>query len=102
MVSTCNYPPEEIIKPVFGKPNYEFIILWILNNNETCTWANLKKKIKHSTLSIYLNRLKDRGYVEKSTFNQYKITSKGIKDSFTPIVYTCQRSGSLTVICPTR
>jgi len=75
------YPSEEIIKPVYGKPNYEFIILWILNNNEVCTWGNLKKKVKHSTLSIYLNRLKDRGYIEKSEFNQYKITSKG-KDRY--------------------
>jgi len=81
VVSTCNYPPEEIIKPVFGKPNYEFILLWILNNNDVCSWANLKEKIKHSTLSIYLNRLKDREYIEKSTFNQYKITSTG-KDRY--------------------
>jgi len=81
VVSICNYPPEEIIKPIFGKPNYEFIILWILNNNDVCTWANLKEKITHSTLSNYLNRLKDRGYVEKSTFNQYRITSKG-KDRY--------------------
>jgi tetratricopeptide (TPR) repeat protein len=81
VVSTCNYPPEEIIKPIFGKPNYEFIILWILNNNDVCTWANLKEKITHSTLSNYLSRLKDRGYVEKSTFNQYRITSKG-KDRY--------------------
>ncbi|MFX0039368.1 MAG: tetratricopeptide repeat protein [Promethearchaeota archaeon] len=81
MVSTCNYPPEEIIKPIFGKPNYEFIILWILNNNETCTWANLKEKVKHSTLSIYLTKLKNRGYVDKSTFNEYKITTKG-KDRY--------------------
>ncbi|MFX0156384.1 MAG: hypothetical protein ACFE9Q_17820, partial [Candidatus Hodarchaeota archaeon] len=81
MVSTCNYPPEEIIKPIFGKPNYEFIILWILNNNETCTWANLKEKVKHSTLSIYLTRLKDRGYIDKSAFNEYNITTKG-KDRY--------------------
>jgi len=81
VISRCNYPPEEIIKPIFGKPNYEFIILWILNNNEVCSWANLKEKVSHSTLSNYLTRLKDRGYVEKSTFNQYKITSKG-KDRF--------------------
>ncbi|MHA1235876.1 MAG: MarR family transcriptional regulator, partial [Promethearchaeota archaeon] len=53
------------------------IILWILNNNDVCTWANLKEKITHSTLSNYLSRLKDRGYVEKSSFNQYKITAKG-------------------------
>ncbi|MHA1472796.1 MAG: hypothetical protein ACTSQW_06850, partial [Promethearchaeota archaeon] len=81
MVSACNYPPDEIIKPIFGKPNYEFIILWILNNNQVCTWANLKEKITHSTLSNYLTRLKDRGYIEKRAYNQYKITSRG-KDRF--------------------
>jgi tetratricopeptide (TPR) repeat protein len=81
VVSTCNYPPEEIIKPVFGKPNYEFIILWILNNNDVCTWANLKEKISHSTLSNYLSRLKDKGYIEKFAYNQYKITLKG-KDRY--------------------
>ncbi|TKJ22961.1 MAG: hypothetical protein CEE43_04400 [Promethearchaeota archaeon Loki_b32] len=81
MVTTCNYPPEEIIKPIFERPNYEFIILWILNNNEVCTWANLKVKIKHSTLSIYLSRLKDKEYIEKSSFNHYIITSKG-KDRY--------------------
>jgi len=81
VVSTCNYPPEEIIKPVFGKPKYEFIILWILNNNDVCTWADLKEKISHSTLSNYLSRLKDKGYVEKSKYNQYKITLKG-KDRY--------------------
>ncbi len=81
MVSACNYPPEEIIKPIFGKPNYEFIILWILNNNQVCTWANLKEKITHSTLSNYLTRLKDRGYIEKRAYNQYKITSRG-RDRF--------------------
>jgi len=81
VVSTCNYPPEEIIKPLFGKPNFEFIILWILNNNDVCTWANLKEKISHSTLSNYLNRLKDKGYIEKSSYNQYKITLKG-KDRY--------------------
>jgi tetratricopeptide (TPR) repeat protein len=79
--SACNYPPEEVIKPIFGKPNYEFIILWILNNNEVCTWANLKEKITHSTLSNYLTRLKDKGYIEKRVYNQYKITAKG-KDRF--------------------
>ena len=89
------YPPEEIIKPVFGKPNYEFIILWILNNNEICTWANLKAKIKHSTLSIYLNRLKDRGYIEKSTFNQYKITLKG-KDRYYELSQARQKKRKLS------
>jgi len=95
MVSICNYPPEEIITPVFGKPNYEFIILWILNNNDVCTWANLKEKITHSTLSNYLNRLKDRGYVKKSTFNQYKITSTG-KDRYYELSEAKQKKRKLS------
>ncbi|MFW9942225.1 MAG: hypothetical protein ACFFFT_14395 [Candidatus Thorarchaeota archaeon] len=95
MVSTCNYPPEEIIKPIFGKPNYEFIILWILNNNKTCTWANLKEKVKHSTLSIYLTRLKDRGYIDKSAFNEYKITTKG-KDRYYELSEARQKKRKLS------
>ncbi len=95
MVSTCNYPPEEIIKPIFGKPNFEFILLWILNNNDVCSWANLKEKIKHSTLSIYLNRLKDRGYIEKAEFNQYKITSKG-KDRYYELSEVRQKKRKLS------
>jgi len=93
--SVCNYPPEEVIKPIFGKPNYEFIILWILNNNEVCTWANLKEKVTHSTLSNYLSRLKDKGYVEKSTFNQYKITNKG-KDRYYELSETKEKTKKLS------
>ncbi|MHA2394106.1 MAG: hypothetical protein ACXAEX_19395 [Promethearchaeota archaeon] len=94
MESTFNYPPEEIIKPIFGKPNYEFIILWILNSNVKCTWGNLKEKVKHSTLSTYLTRLKDREYVEKSGFNQYRITSKG-KDRYYELSEVSQKKRKL-------
>ncbi|MFX1567433.1 MAG: tetratricopeptide repeat protein [Promethearchaeota archaeon] len=95
MVTTCNYPPEEIIKPIFGKPNYEFIILWILNNNEVCSWANLKEKVKHSTLSIYLNKLKDKSYIEKSAFNEYKITTRG-KDRYYELSEARQKKRKLS------
>ncbi|MFX1376898.1 MAG: hypothetical protein ACFFA0_13920 [Promethearchaeota archaeon] len=77
MVTSCNYPPDEILQPVIGKPNYEYIILWILSNNETCSWSDLKEKVNRSTLSIYLNKLKREGYILKSQFNEYRITSKG-------------------------
>lgn len=90
MLSKCNYPPEEIIKPTIGKPNYEFIILWILNNNDVCTWANLKEKITHSTLSNYLKRLRNKSYVVKRAYNQYQITSKG-KDRFYELSGTKQK-----------
>ena len=72
-----NYPPDDIINPSLNRPNYEYIILWILSNNEVCTWADLKVKVNKSTLSIYLNKLIKAGYVQKNDFNQYSITSKG-------------------------
>lgn len=95
MISECNYPPEEIIKPIFGKPNYEFIILWMLNNNKVCTWANLKVKITHSTLSNYLTKLKNREYIKKSAYNQYKITTKG-KDRFYELSEAKQQKRTLS------
>jgi tetratricopeptide (TPR) repeat protein/Mn-dependent DtxR family transcriptional regulator len=81
MPTPINLPPEEVIKPIFGKKNFELIILWMLNNNDVCTWANLKKLVKPSTLSIYLKKLQKSELVVKQEFNQYSITSKG-KDRF--------------------
>jgi Mn-dependent DtxR family transcriptional regulator len=77
MESPINYPPKEIANPIFGKPDYELIILWMLNNNESCSWADLKKVIKPSTLSLYLKELKEYGYVDHSEYNEYRITSQG-------------------------
>ncbi|MFW9781556.1 MAG: hypothetical protein ACFFFB_04645 [Candidatus Heimdallarchaeota archaeon] len=76
MDSTCNYPPNEILNPIMGRPNYEYIILWILSNNEVCSWSDLKEKVNKSTLSIYTNRLKNKGYLLYE-FNEYRITPKG-------------------------
>jgi len=75
--STCNYPPDEILNPIIGKPNWEYIILWILSNNKVCSWADLKEKVNKSTLSLYVNKLKRDGFILKSEFNQYSITTKG-------------------------
>jgi len=77
LASTFNYPPDEILDPTMGRPNYEYIILWILSNNDLSTWSDLKEKVNRSTLSIYLNRLKRDGFIVKSGFNQYRITSAG-------------------------
>ena len=73
----CNYPPEEILNPIIGKPNWEYIILWILSNNKVCSWSDLKTKVNRSTLSLYLNKLKRDSHILKSEFNQYRITTKG-------------------------
>ena len=77
MSSPINYPPKEVIEPIFGKINFELVILWMVNNNEACTWANLKEMIKPSTLSIYLKKLLITELIEKKEFNQYTITTKG-------------------------
>ena len=77
MSSPINYPPKEVIEPIFGKINFELVILWMLNNNKVCTWSNLKKKIKPSTLSIYLKKLLLTELIKKREFNQYTITTKG-------------------------
>lgn len=81
MPSPINFPPEEVIKPIFGKKDFELIILWMLNNNEVCTWANLKELVKPSTLSIYLKNLQKSDLIIKREFNQYSIRPKG-KDRF--------------------
>jgi tetratricopeptide (TPR) repeat protein/Mn-dependent DtxR family transcriptional regulator len=75
--TACNYPPDEILNPIIGKPNWQYIILWMLSNNQSCSWSELKEKVNRSTLSIYLSRLKRDGYVIKSKTNEYRITSKG-------------------------
>jgi len=81
MPSPINLPPEEVIKPIFGKRDFELIILWMVNNNKICTWANLKELVKPSTLSIYLKNLQKSELIIKKEFNHYSITSKG-KDRF--------------------
>lgn len=81
MPTPINFPPEEVIRPIFGRTDFELIILWMLNNNEVCTWSNLKKLVKPSTLSIYLKKLQKSELIVKQEFNQYSISSKG-KDRF--------------------
>ncbi|MFX0008538.1 MAG: hypothetical protein ACFFAV_17645, partial [Candidatus Hermodarchaeota archaeon] len=86
-----NYPPKEILEPPskISKPNFELIILWMLNNNNFCTSANfleikdLKSKpvLSKSTLYNYLKGLIEEDYITKSKYNHYKISSRG-RDRF--------------------
>ena len=74
------YPPEEIITPMKINKDFEYIILWMLYNNEYCTWSDFKSKpvnISPATLSKYLNILISNGYIEKEKKGEYKITSEG-------------------------
>ena len=77
------YPPEKIYSPAkWNRPNYDHIILWMLNNNEMCKWADFSQEpveIPPGTLSRHLETLKRNGFVDKITRGHYKITSDGKK-----------------------
>ncbi|MFX1557469.1 MAG: hypothetical protein ACFFC9_09470 [Promethearchaeota archaeon] len=76
-----NYPPENLYSPSkWKRPNYDHIILWMLNRNEMCKWAHFCQEpleIPPGTLSRHLELLKRKGFVEKVARGQYKITPEG-------------------------
>ncbi|MHA2390412.1 MAG: hypothetical protein ACXAEX_00445 [Promethearchaeota archaeon] len=78
-----NYPPKKIYSPSkLKKPDYDHIILWMLNNNEICKWADFHQEpieIPTGTLSRHLDKLKRKGFVENYTRGYYRITSEGKK-----------------------
>ncbi len=82
-MGSVNYPPEKIYSPSkWKKPNYDHIILWMLNNNEICKWADFCQEpveIPPGTLSRHLEPLKRNGFVEKFTRGHYRITPEGKK-----------------------
>jgi len=85
-VRNINYPPKEILKE---KRKAEYLILWMLNNNDYCVWNDFNIEplnIKQSTLSNNLNTLQGNGLVEKiiklisnRRKKIYVITENGIK-----------------------
>ena len=83
MMGHTNYPPEKVYRPSkLKKPNYDLIILWMLNNNDTCKWAEFHQEpieIPTGTLSRHLAKLKRKDFVENFTRGHYKITSEGKK-----------------------
>ena len=78
-----NYPPQELINPSgIDKKDFEYIILWMLNNNDVCNWSDFLEKpleISLATLSKYMNILMSNGYVEKKSKGIYMVTSEGRK-----------------------
>ncbi len=76
-----NYPSEEILNPSkLQRKDYDHIILWMLANNESCEWSNFEQKpveIPISTLSRHFTRLILKGYIEKYSRGQYRITPDG-------------------------
>jgi tetratricopeptide (TPR) repeat protein len=76
-----NYPPKKIYSPSkLNKPDYDHIILWMLNSNESCRWSDFRQdpiEIPTGTLSRHLETLKRKGFVENFTRGYYRITSEG-------------------------
>lgn len=73
--TAITYPPSDILNE-----NHEYLILWMLNSNEICTWADFLREpieIKQATLSNNLQQLISNQYVEKISRGNYQITSKG-------------------------
>ncbi|MFX0020150.1 MAG: hypothetical protein ACFFAK_15440 [Promethearchaeota archaeon] len=67
------------------KKDFEYIILWMLNNNEECNWSNFLEEpleISLATLSKYMNILITNGYAEKKSKGVYTVTSEGRKRYF--------------------
>jgi len=83
-MGNVTYPPEKIYIPSkWKRPNYDHIILWMLNNNDVCKWADFCKEpieIPPGTLSRHLEALKRNGYAEKLSRGHYRITSEGRKE----------------------
>ena len=78
-----NYPPEKIYSPSkLSKPNYDHIILWMLYNNDICKWSNLSQEpieIPIGTLSRHIGALTRKGFVDKISRGNYRITPEGKK-----------------------
>ncbi len=80
------YPPGEILNPIMGKTDFEYVILWMLSNNDICEWSDFTAEISESTLSGNLNKLMSKGYIKKPEKGKYVITSQG-QDRYTELVY---------------
>lgn len=80
------YPPGEILNPLMGKTDYEYVILWMLTNNDVCEWSDFEAEISPSTLSGNLNKLMNKDYIEKPEKGKYVITAQG-RDRFSELVY---------------
>ena len=81
-MSIVKFPPEGIITPMKINKDFEHIILWMLYNNDYCSWSDFKSdpvNISQATLSKYLSILISNGFIEKEMKGRYKITPEGRK-----------------------
>ncbi|MFX1593906.1 MAG: tetratricopeptide repeat protein [Promethearchaeota archaeon] len=94
------YPPEEILNPLMGKTDFEYVILWMLINNDICEWSDFTAEISESTLSGNLKKLINKGYIEKPEKGKYQITLEG-RDRFSELTYD-RKSGQRKLKYPPR
>ena len=80
------YPPGEILNPIMGKTDFEYVILWMLSNNNICEWSAFTAEISESTLSGNLKKLLNKDYIEKPEKGKYRITPQG-RDRYSELVY---------------
>ncbi|MFX0143849.1 MAG: tetratricopeptide repeat protein [Candidatus Hodarchaeota archaeon] len=80
------YPPEEILNPIVGKTDYEYVILWMLSNNNICEWSDFTAEISESTLSGNLKKLLNKNYIEKPEKGKYRITPAG-RERYSELLY---------------
>ncbi|MFX1326779.1 MAG: tetratricopeptide repeat protein [Promethearchaeota archaeon] len=92
------YPPGDVLNPIVGKTDYDYVILWMLNNNEYCEWSDFVEEISESTLSGHLRKLKNKYFVEKPERNKYRITKRGI-ERFNELTYN-MKIGKRRLIYP--
>ncbi|MBY9014070.1 MAG: hypothetical protein KGD68_00115 [Candidatus Lokiarchaeota archaeon] len=79
-MSIVKFPPEGIITPMKINKDFEHIILWMLYNNNHCSWSDFNSdpvNISNATLSKYLTLLISNGFIEKEKKGEYKITPEG-------------------------
>jgi len=98
-LDNINFPPDDILNPKLGRaPNYEYIILWMLSNNNVCEWSDFTEIISESTLSGHLKKLLNKEYVEKIKKGHYSITPGGI-ERFNELNYI-KKTGKRELVYP--
>ncbi|MFX0010681.1 MAG: tetratricopeptide repeat protein [Candidatus Hermodarchaeota archaeon] len=85
-MSITKYPPRDILKPILSPKDYEYIILWMLQNNDDgCAWSDFLSdpiNFSQATLSKYLSFLKNQDpplVNHAGRGKPYKITEEGVK-----------------------
>lgn len=77
---TTTFPPEKILET----RDFEYLILWMLNKNNACTWSDFKSKFNTSDqlLVDYIGTLNSKQFIEEKEYINkmyYRITPFGVR-----------------------